>query len=348
MSPLQYPQIIQNSLTRREFLLMSGTGLAGLFISPHLRLQESQPEQQGRVLEGVVSIYSKPSFNSEKVREYWKDMVLPISEVTIGDDEPAFNRVWYRISDEGYVHSGVIQPVQTVLDQPATDIPPEGALAEVTVPYTDAHVGPAKSFSFGYRYYYATTHWVLALIYNADGEPWYHVMEDKWDQQFYVPATHLRIVPSDELTPISPEVPPAGKRIEVRTQDQTVIAYEFDRPVFMTRAATGGQFSNGNFATPAGRHITFHKRPSRHMAAGNLAYNGYDLPGVPWIVYFTESGISFHGTYWHNNYGHPRSHGCVNLTPSAAKWLYRWTVPVVPPNSQDVYEDYGTAVDVID
>ena len=84
------------------------------------------------------------------------------------------------------------------------------------------------------------------------------------------------------------------------------------------------------------------------MAAGNLAYNGYDLPGVPWIVYCTESGISLHGTYWHNNYGHPRSHGCVNLTPRAAKWLYRWTVPVVPPNSQDVYVDYGTAVDVID
>jgi hypothetical protein len=327
---------------------MSGAGFMGLFITPHLTFQDPQLENEGRVLEEVVNVYTKPSFSSEKVREYWKDMVLPISEVTIGDDVPAYNRVWYRIRDEGYVHSGVIQPVRTELNQPSTDIPPEGTLAEVTVPYTDAHVGPAQSFPFGYRYYYATTHWVLSLVYNPDGEPWYHVLEDKWDHEYYAPASHLRIVPKEELTPLSPDVPPVAKRIEVRTQDQTVIAYEFDQPVFMTRAATGGHFSNGNFATPAGRHITFHKRPSRHMAAGNLAYNGYDLPGVPWIVYFTESGVSFHGTYWHNNYGHPRSHGCVNLTPRAAKWLYRWTIPVVPPDSQDVYEDYGTAVDVID
>jgi hypothetical protein len=338
----------QSALTRREFLKMSGAGFMGLFITPHLTFQDPQLENEGRVLEEVVNVYTKPSFSSEKVREYWKDMVLPISEVTIGDDVPAYNRVWYRIRDEGYVHSGVIQPVRTELNQPSTDIPPEGTLAEVTVPYTDAHVGPAQSFPFGYRYYYATTHWVLSLVYNPDGEPWYHVLEDKWDHEYYAPASHLRIVPKEELTPLSPDVPPVAKRIEVRTQDQTVIAYEFDQPVFMTRAATGGHFSNGNFATPAGRHITFHKRPSRHMAAGNLAYNGYDLPGVPWIVYFTESGVSFHGTYWHNNYGHPRSHGCVNLTPRAAKWLYRWTIPVVPPDSQDVYEDYGTAVDVID
>jgi lipoprotein-anchoring transpeptidase ErfK/SrfK len=84
------------------------------------------------------------------------------------------------------------------------------------------------------------------------------------------------------------------------------------------------------------------------MAAGDIASNGYDLPGVPWICYITEKGISFHGTYWHNDYGRPRSHGCINLTPAAAKWLFRWTLPIVPADSQDVYEDFGTQVDVVD
>ncbi|MEJ2353252.1 MAG: L,D-transpeptidase, partial [Anaerolineales bacterium] len=59
------------------------------------------------------------------------------------------------------------------------------------------------------------------------------------------------------------------------------------------------------------------------------------------------SGIAFHGTYWHNDYGRPRSHGCINLTSRAAKWIYRWTLPVVPPDQQRVYEDFGTRVDVI-
>jgi lipoprotein-anchoring transpeptidase ErfK/SrfK len=115
----------------------------------------------------------------------------------------------------------------------------------------------------------------------------------------------------------------------------------------MARVATGARFRDGDYFTPPGRHITFHKRPSRHMARGNLAANGYDLPGVPWVTYFTEEGVSIHGTYWHNDFGKPRSHGCVNLTPQAAKWVYRWTLPYVPPGEQKVYVDYGTILDVV-
>ena len=83
------------------------------------------------------------------------------------------------------------------------------------------------------------------------------------------------------------------------------------------------------------------------MAAGDIASNGYDLPGVPWVIYITESGISFHGTYWHNDYGNPRSHGCINLAPQTAKWLFRWTMPTVPPEKQFVYEYTGTHVEII-
>jgi lipoprotein-anchoring transpeptidase ErfK/SrfK len=83
------------------------------------------------------------------------------------------------------------------------------------------------------------------------------------------------------------------------------------------------------------------------MAAGNLANNGYDLPGVPWVLYLTQSGISFHGTYWHNDYGAPHSHGCINLSPQAAKWLYRWTSPIVQPEKEYVYGYTGTHVEIV-
>ena len=347
MSLVILPARISQTISRRDFLKLSGVSLFGLFSATIFGFNPLNPEEQGRVVVDTVNLYQKPSFSSEILRDYWKDMVLPITEVTVGDAEPAFNRVWYRIGDEGYIHSGVIQPVRTQLNQPVSGIPSNGALAEVTVPFTDAHRGASKEFPVAFRFYYETTYWIMSLEYNLLGEPWYHILEDRWNEDVYVPARHLRVIPTDELTPISPEMPSVGKRLEVRTAEQVVIAYELDRPVFMTRAATGAQFSNGNFATPPGRFITFHKRPSRHMAAGNLAYNGYDLPGVPWISFFTESGISFHGTYWHNNFGRPRSHGCVNLTPKAAKWIYRWTVPVVSPDQLDVYENYGTIVDVI-
>ncbi|MCK7483271.1 MAG: L,D-transpeptidase [Candidatus Moduliflexus flocculans] len=74
--------------------------------------------------------------------------------------------------------------------------------------------------------------------------------------------------------------------------------------------------------------------------------SGFDLPGVPWVIYIKENGIALHGTYWHNDYGRPRSHGCINLTPQAAKWLYRWTTPAVPLGKPLVYGYVGTRVDV--
>ena len=215
------------------------------------------------------------------------------------------------------------------------------------MPFTDAHEEPRKRSEVIYRFYYETTHWIGDLVTDGEGNPWYQILEDKWDLVYYVPAHHMRLVPPAELRPITPEVPINYKRLEVSIEKQMVTAYEYGQPVFLARAATGAEFSNGQYYTPAGRHMTFHKRPSRHMARGNLAANGFDLPGVPWVSYFTEKGVAFHGTYWHNDYGRPRSHGCVNLTPRTAKWIYRWTYPKVPATEQMVYKGFGTIVDVL-
>jgi lipoprotein-anchoring transpeptidase ErfK/SrfK len=121
--------------------------------------------------------------------------------------------------------------------------------------------------------------------------------------------------------------------------------------VFIARAATGARFSNGDFSTPKGPHTVLYKSPSHHMMAGDPeAANSFDLPGVPWINYITEDGLAFHGTYWHNDFGKPRSHGCINLTPQAARWLYRWTHPVVRPDVQLSFsgpvEGPGTKVEI--
>ena len=56
----------------------------------------------------------------------------------------------------------------------------------------------------------------------------------------------------------------------------------------------------------------------------------YDLAGVPYVCYFTGKGVGLHGTFWHNDYGRQRSHGCVNLPSDAARWLWRWTTPHPP------------------
>ena len=66
------------------------------------------------------------------------------------------------------------------------------------------------------------------------------------------------------------------------------------------------------------------------MGNGDLfaGIDGYELPGVPWTSFFTGDGQAFHGTYWHENFGTPMSHGCINMRTSEAKWLFRWLRPI--------------------
>ena len=119
-----------------------------------------------------------------------------------------------------------------------------------------------------------------------------------------------------EFTPISPLA--KDKRIEVSLKDQKLYAYEGDTLVYTARCATGARFTIEDvglvdFTTPIGEHTVVRKRPSRHMHGFEGRADAYDLPGVPFCTYFTQSGAAVHGAYWHNDFGHPRSHGCVNV-----------------------------------
>jgi lipoprotein-anchoring transpeptidase ErfK/SrfK len=332
-------------LSRRDFLKLSGYGMMSLLL-PQIPLAppaNSFDALQGRVIDRTLWSYEEPNRKSKKKKLYWRDLILTITNTALSDDQTAYNRVWYELKEGGYVYSGSVQPVRTVLNEPHL-IPLDGALGEVSVPYTDAHREANPESEVVYRLYYETVHWVTASAVLPDGSIWYALLDDKYQQQYFVLGEHIRLLPDDELAPLSPSLSNREKRVEVRLEEQLVLAYERDRLVFATRAATGGRLQSGTYTTPVGEYITYHKRPTRHMATGDLASNGFDLPGVPWVIYIKENGIALHGTYWHNDFGRPRSHGCINLTPQAAKWLYRWTVPPVPPQKPLVYGFTGTKV----
>ncbi len=348
------PVPVNAQLSRRDFLKLSGMGLLGLAL-PNLPSLASSDDvfasQQGRVTTRLIWTYDQPSFKGKLVKMYWRDLVVPISNVTVADDPTAYNRIWYQIGDQGYAYSGTIQPVRTILNTPTLDIPEKGILAEVSVPFSDALEKPGANLLFAYRMYYSSVHWVRSAVTNPqDGKIWYQVLDDKWNQLYYAPGEHFRFLTYDELSPISPNVPDSQKRIEVHLNDQLVMAYENGNQVFAARASTGAVYLAGTYTTPTGHFTTYHKRPTRHMAAGDLTASGFDLPGVPWVMYITESGISLHGTYWHNDFGTPHSHGCINLSTEAAKWLFRWTQPVVPPVQPFAYDVLrrGTQVEIME
>lgn len=347
--------LLTKKITRREFLSYSGFGLfalSGISRRPKpawLSAAGAEPEYPlGRVIDDSIDLYDQPSLVGKKIKKLWKDNVLKITDVTVGDASTTYNRIWYKLNDEGYAGSGGIQPVQIITASGDDQVPATGCLGEVTVPFTDSHWWPGQSENLALRLYYATTYWVIEYKLDRDQKGWYGLADEKLKTSYYAQANHIRLIPDAELAPINPYVPPEAKRLEVHLDEQIVIAYEQDIPIFMSRTATGGKFSNGDFTTPRGRHIIYSKRGSRHMAAGDrAAANSYDLPGIPWVSYITEDGIAFHGTYWHNDFGHPRSHGCINLSPQAARWIYLWSNPVMLPGEPKNFDPNGTVVDVI-
>ncbi len=122
------------------------------------------------------------------------------------------------------------------------------------------------------------------------------------------------------------------KWIDVSIRKQFLVAYEGTRPVFATIVSTGrGEMADPSKSTATIRGTFFiHAKHVSGTMDGEEGSDSFDLRDVPYIQYFHE-GYALHGAYWHDEFGKARSHGCVNLAPEDAKWLFDWTDPVVPP-----------------
>jgi lipoprotein-anchoring transpeptidase ErfK/SrfK len=339
-----------NTLSRRDFLKLSASGALGFALAEMGlgRALAAPPATQGRIIVSGVQLYDAPSFSAKEIMKFGIDVVVQLNAEVEGDEGYGnpFNKSWYQI-DNGYAYSGWIQPVETKYQKPVYAIRAEGQLGEICVPVCISRLDPYTNSKNGYRLYYGSTHWVKkAIVTREEKSIWYEIYDNHLKTSFYVPHHNMRLIPDEELTPLSPNVPAADKFIHVDLPSQIVSAFEGDTMVFSVRCSSGGKGSR----TPTGEFSTYHKGPSIHMT--DQGEEGveipYSLPGVPWTSFFTSEGNAFHGTYWHNDYGRPRSHGCVNLRSEDAKWVYRWTNPNVPPG-----EDYlhlpgqGTRVQIV-
>lgn len=121
---------------------------------------------------------------------------------------------------------------------------------------------------------------------------------------------------SPSTTPAPAPAPASGgkKWIEIDLSRQRLIAHEGERVILNTAVSTGLRRT----PTPVGRY-----RVRVKIRRQTMTGPGYSLPNVQWVMYFVGA-YALHGTYWHNNFGHPMSHGCVNLRNGDARTLYRW------------------------
>ncbi len=132
------------------------------------------------------------------------------------------------------------------------------------------------------------------------------------------PTTPPVAVDPGALSPRPPGVGETERWIDVNLSTQTLVAYEGDTPVFDTLISSGLP----QWPTVTGQFRTYMKYESQTMNGYLLGYD-YFLPDVPYVMYFYED-YAIHGTYWHNSFGTPMSHGCVNVSTPDAGWLFNW------------------------
>ena len=360
------------NISRRDFLKLAGVGLGTLAFNPLKPIEFSYPQAQfpecerlGRVF-SRIDVRSEPNFNAPSVGVYYDDQIVVWQQdlVTRGYQDPNYlSQRWVKIP-EGFIYAPQLQPVKNMPNSPLTAIPngQSGFWAEVTVPYVTMMLeGPAISphfkalveGNFPIRLYYSQVVWIDSIAQGSGGEILYRFNENAgyhpagytgggYGDLLWGNATAFRPLTPEDVAPISPDVDPMLKKVVVdRTENyQTLSCYEGNVEVYFCRVSTG-QYRDlyGNpvteYLTPLGEHTTWRKALSIHMSGGTTG-SGYDTPAVSWTTLFSGEGYAIHGAFWHNNFGVPRSHGCVNCLPEDAKWIFRWAVPVNSLDQGDV------------
>ncbi|HHH82570.1 MAG TPA: murein L,D-transpeptidase [Chloroflexi bacterium] len=354
------------AMSRREALKGLGATLGGAFL-PRLRFEGADDfpnfERLGRVATGRLDLHARPDATSPSVGTLYEDAVVAWLREVVGYHPYRINQRWVETPD-GYLWAGSLQPIRNQPNQPLITLPRsglgDGMWVEVTIPWVDLILEnpPARSPWLKQnphpRLYYSQILWVDRILTDErTGQTYYRINERYgYGDIFRARAEAFRPLTQEDFEPIHPEI--EDKRIVVDVTYQTLSCFEGGREIFFCRVSTGAKFNAAGkpvdeWATPLGAHPTWRKVVSLHMSGGTTG-GGYDLPGIGWTTLFVGNGVAIHATFWHNNFGVPMSHGCVNARPQDAKWIFRWTTPVVQPDPGDVTVSMpgGTQVIVVE
>jgi L,D-transpeptidase catalytic domain len=230
----------------------------------------------------------------------------------VENDEGAFyllrSGAWVRADFSA--RAALHMPFQGLLfsSTPATSF--GWVLGEVSS-YRSPEYGAEKTGNLYHRYQVVQVYKIL----EADGNTWLMIGKDEWLDYHHV----SRVDPSK----FPPEGVIGGRWIEVNLDEQILTAYEDNRLVFATLISSG----TGAWATRPGLFQIYKKLETETMSGATEADRSdyYYLQDVPWTMYFDE-GRALHGAYWHDGFGYPRSHGCVNLALGDAHWLFDWAL----------------------
>ncbi len=369
---------MKRTVSRRDFMKVAGVGLGALAFKsfnfeslymPKRLPQFPNSEIIGRML-GMTDVRNRPSSDplvATTVGTLYDDNLIEWGREVIGNAVGLTNQKFLE-TPQGYIWASRVQPTKNLPNTPITEIPAgqPGFWAEVTVPYVDLTLEGAPispwiqsliQYNFPPRLYYGQVVWIDQVRQNNG------FVEYRWDENpghgygfgdiFWADGAGLKVLTEEETSAISPDVDPATKRIVADLTYQTISCLEGSEEVYFCRISSGAIFdAYGNptdkYATPVGDLNTNWKIISLNMTGGGSTA-GYSTPAVPWDTVISGEGIAIHGAFWHNDFGERRSHGCINVRPEDAKWIFRWTTPYISLaqcEQRMTWPDHGTVVSV--
>ncbi len=224
---------------------------------------------------------------------------------------------WYYVNPGEYVLADNLErrPVSTFkgVDFGHTILP--GTCGWIVLDTVTSHVPGKQEFINGDD---LEKHDLVRILETrmVNGKKWLKLAEGKW-----VDGTRVALI----TRPVKPEgIPPGAKWIDINLYEQVLEAIDGDVMVYATLVSSGLP----DFDTPTGLFRIWGKVRMAKMSGGVKGKDYYFLEDVPYHMYFFQ-GYAIHGAYWHDNFGLKQSHGCVNVAPRDAWWLFNWTTPKV-------------------
>ena len=284
-----------------------------------MRIVSETPSEPTTPRRGIVTAYllnvrARPGVRPDNPPI---DRLRQGTEVTIYEETTYQGEPWFRIGDNRWVHGSWVRVITTlprpaVTEQPDKPIPlPVGWVVASSLNVRARPGVSADNPPIDRVHYKDTVRILEERVVN--GATWYRIGEDRWVYGGWIGVARYKPRPAS--------IGADERWVGVCLKEQTAVAYEGDEPVYAALVATGLP----QFPTVQGIFRTWLRRKWGKMSGGTPGTGTYYyLEDVTWTMYFYQ-GYALHTAYWHDAFGRPRSHGCVNMSPYDAWWIFQWS-----------------------
>jgi lipoprotein-anchoring transpeptidase ErfK/SrfK len=302
----------ENEIVEASPTPLASTAEASWFMQSPVTVDEGV--RYGRVIVSPAILYSDPE---QAARRQNPSRTFPNEEVyiTFSSEVTYDGELYYEVMENGWVAASDIEEVFPS-DYQGIQIHtfPTGGFGWM-VDNGFSYQSPPSEGKQRMRGAYLTRyslHEVYDIAIQEDGEHWYKIGDQQW-----VADVDFSYVALREANPTMNQRP---RWIEVNLSQQNLVVYEDEKPIFATLVSTGRQPA----WTGEGAYTIYNKIDMHPLISPDpVAIGDYYLEDVPYLLYY-QGSWAIHSAYWHDKFGKPNSHGCVNLSMQDADWLFAW------------------------